>query len=169
MRNSNRVSLKGKTKSKDISREEVRGKLARYCSYQERTERQVFQKLVSLGAPAEWHEEMTTFLKEEGYLNESRFAESLIRGKINGRGWGPQKIAMKLRMEGIFTPNNEQKLKKADYSVAERKMMAALIRKKENLVSKGDDHWKIKLLRFCYSRGFDSEKAMEMIGNLGKI
>lgn len=164
MRNSNKAYPK--KDSKPISLAEAKGKLSRYCAYQERSERQVLAKVKTLLLAEEDKDALLIFLKEEGFLNEDRFVSAIIRGKTNGRGWGPVKIAQKLRQEGISGDKVEFQLQGADFARAEAKLKIALERKKAELEQKADPQWKVKLMRLGLSRGFSWETVQEIIQSI---
>lgn len=149
-----------------ISLAEAKGKLSRYCAYQERSGKQVLAKIKSLNLDEDDKAALLLFLKEEGFLNENRFVSALIRGKSNGRGWGPAKIAHKLRQEGIGGKEIETQLNESDFSKAEAKLKIAMERKMAQLFQKEDPQWKAKLMRFGLSRGFSWELVQKLIQEL---
>lgn len=142
---------------------EAREKLSHFCSYQERNLRQVNQKMKSLGVQEDWFEPILEYLISEGYLNENRYAAGFVRGKSQGRGWGPKKIAFRLRREGIAQDKIDQTLSGTDWQRAESKLREALIKKKAELEKKKDPNWRPKLIRFCLSRGFDLDKSQAIL------
>jgi len=76
-------------------------KLKKYCAYQDRAESEVRQKLRSFALPPDEAEQIVNILKEEKYLDEERFVESFIRGKVNAKKWGREKIKAHLFSKGI--------------------------------------------------------------------
>lgn len=154
------------TKSPCATLAEAKEKLSHFCSFQERSLKQINQKMKTLGVQAEWCEQILESLIAEGYLNESRFTKSFVRGKSQGRGWGPQKIAFRLRMEGIGQNEIVETLKETDWQKAENKLKEAILKKKAELDKKQDPNWNSKLLRFSLSRGFEFDYAQKLIKDL---
>lgn len=76
-------------------------KIKKYCAYQDRAENEVRQKLRSLEVNSSEIEKIVSELKAEKYLDEERFVESFIRGKINAKKWGTEKIKAHLIAKGI--------------------------------------------------------------------
>ena len=84
-----------------ISPEKALQKLKHFCGYQERCQKEVRQKLYTLGLLKKDVEELISRLIEEEYLNEERFAMRFASGKSRIKGWGIQKIRNELRQKGI--------------------------------------------------------------------
>lgn len=76
-------------------------KLARYCAYQERCKLEVARKLDQLAVPDEWHQKLVSYLEQEGYLNEERFARAFVRGKFLHNRWSRNHIKAGLRAKRI--------------------------------------------------------------------
>ena len=89
-------------------------KIKRYCEYQDRSEQEVRRKMVQLLIPEEERENLIQQLKEEKFIDDERFAESFIRGKINQKRWGRIKIRAELQQHGIAAALIGQKLTEAD-------------------------------------------------------
>ncbi|GAL68299.1 regulatory protein RecX [Jejuia pallidilutea] len=62
--------------------QEATRKLERYCAYQERCHKEVRQKLVSMHMIPEAIDVIIVHLLEHNYLNETRFAKTFVRGKL---------------------------------------------------------------------------------------
>ena len=76
-------------------------KIRRFCEYQDRCEAEVRRKMAQLLVPAEERDSLMEQLKEERYVDDERFAESFIRGKVNQKRWGRVKIKVELQQRGI--------------------------------------------------------------------
>jgi regulatory protein len=81
--------------------ESDRAKICRYCAYQERTHREVRQKLYSMGLSTDDVEETIAFLITNGFLNEERFAIAYAGGKFRQLKWGRLKIINGLERKGV--------------------------------------------------------------------
>jgi len=77
--------------SLNLSISVIQRKAKDYCSYQERSRAEIIKKLYSLGARKTEVEQVITWLIEENYLNEERFASQFARGKFNLKNGGESK------------------------------------------------------------------------------
>ena len=67
-------------------------KLQHYCAYQERSPFEVKRKLHLIKLPIDLHEEIIATLMEENFLDEYRFAQAYVQGKLNQKHWAPRRI-----------------------------------------------------------------------------
>ncbi|MFZ2906933.1 MAG: RecX family transcriptional regulator [Cyclobacteriaceae bacterium] len=88
-------------KEKKLSYEEAKQKALRYCAYQERSHREVRNKLYELGLSTSWVDELLAYLITEGFLNEERFAKAFAGGKFRTKKWGRIKIKYALEGKGL--------------------------------------------------------------------
>ena len=72
-------------------------KIKRYCAYQERSHKEVMDKLYSWGFYKKEAELLLSQLIEEGYLNEERFAILFAGGKFRIKQWGKKRIGQALK------------------------------------------------------------------------
>lgn len=89
-------------------------KIRRYCEYQDRSESEVRRKMAQLLVPGEERDNLMQQLKEEKFVDDERFTESFIRGKINQKRWGRIKIRAELQQHGIDAGLISRKLAEAD-------------------------------------------------------
>src|SRR5690606_40103744 len=67
---------------------EAKIKIASYCAYQERCQKEVRDKLYEYGLHSHEVENLITSVILEGFLNEERFAKAFARGKFRIKKWG---------------------------------------------------------------------------------
>ena len=114
---------------------EILQKLARYCAYQERCISEIKQKIQELDSVAD-HAIYIQWLKENNYLNESRFIGLFIRSKFNQKKWGRGKIQFELRKKGISDSEIQahwDEIAEKDYTEA----LKILLTKKAESLKKG--------------------------------
>ena len=87
--------------NKSFTVQEIQGKLEYYCSYQERCYKDVDNKLNSFSLIPEAREKILTYLIENNFINEARFAKSFARGKHNYKNWGKNRITQELKFRNI--------------------------------------------------------------------
>ncbi len=81
--------------------EEIRKKLERYCSYQERCSKEVLEKLRLLGVSGVMAQQIIKYLIQQDYLNEERYARGFARGKFTMKKWGRLRIVKGLKANTI--------------------------------------------------------------------
>ena len=143
-----------------FSREQIIFKLEAFCAYQERCTQEVRMKLDRLGADESLSLEVIKHLKENRFLDEKRFVEAYVQGKLRIKKWGRQKIKAalfqkridaKLIQEGIYAFISDEEYQGVIESLIERK-------NRELSSEKNAQIKKQKLMRFLLSRGFQYDE-----------
>ena len=142
---------------------EARLKIEHFCAYQERSHKQVQEKLRTFGLRPDVADEIIIELIQNNFLNEARFASAFTRGKFNIKGWGRIKIKQHLKMHRV----SEYNLKRALAEIPENEYLdkfEAIATKKWSAL-KGENalNKKQKFLRFMYSRGFESNLSYDFL------
>jgi regulatory protein len=101
----------------------------KYCAYQDRCSSQVLawcrqKQLVSADV-----QRLMAELKQNGYLDDERFARAYARGKFRNNHWGMVKIAAGLKARGICQELIEEALSEIDVSDYLMKLESLLIKK----------------------------------------
>jgi regulatory protein len=143
-----------------FSKEQIIFKLEAFCAYQERCTQEVRTKLERLGADESLSIEVIKHLKETRFLDEKRFVEAYVQGKLRIKKWGRQKIKAalfqkridaKLIQEGIYAFISDEEYQQVIESLIERK-------NRELSSEKNPQIKKQKLMRFLLSRGFQYDE-----------
>ena len=95
-------------------------KLQHYCAYQERSPFEVKRKLSLIKLPSKYHEEVIATLMEENFLDEYRFAEAFVRGKLNQKHWAPRRISAGLQEHRIPRVTIDRILSEVDPTLIEK-------------------------------------------------
>ncbi len=133
------------------------GKIQHYCAYQERSHREVKNKLFGYGLYASEVDELISKLIEEGFLNEERFAKAFAGGKFRIKKWGRLKIKQELEMLGLTKRCVTIGLKEIDQSDY-NKVLKALIKKKSSQTFETNPFKRKNIIaRFVISKGYESE------------
>ncbi len=138
-----------------LSYSEVLSKLMRYCSYQERSMFEVKQKLKTFQLKSSDQDLIVEHLEKENFLNELRFAETYVRGKVKVKKWGVYKIREGLAAKGVGSEIVNRVIKGIDQELYLNNLEEISIKKANTL--EGDAKLKEKLYRFLLSRGYESE------------
>lgn len=101
-------------------------------------------------------------LQSERFIDDSRYAETFVRDKLNLSGWGIYKIKSALRAKGVSKEIVEEvanpMLEQTD--MAER-LEEIMRRRMRTLKYSSAYEAKAKLIRFAAGRGYDLDEAIE--------
>lgn len=142
-------------------------KIAAYCSYQERTHREVKEKLFSYGLYPHEVEDLTAKLIQENYLNEERFAIAYAGGKFRMNEWGKLKIKYSLQQKQVSAYCIGKALASIDaddYEALLKKLALEklkTLKSEKNLFSK-----KQKLRNYLLQKGFEQSLISETLSGL---
>lgn len=128
-----------------------------YCRYQERSHKEVKNKLYELGCTTPEVDEYLIKVIQADFLNEERFARAVARGKFRLKQWGRNKIIQQLKQQQV----SEFCIKKAlteidedDYIATAKKLAAKKlkeIRSEKNIFIR-----KQKMYRYLLQKGYES-------------
>lgn len=122
--------------------------------HMDRTEKGLFDKLLQSGFSSEAAEEALRYVKSFGYVNDNRYAQRYIEGRLQSKS--KQKIFQELQQKGISRETISLAWEEvSSYEEAdERELIRSLVRKKypEGFVS--DDKEKRRLCGYLQRRGF---------------
>jgi regulatory protein len=144
-------------------------KICKWCAYQDRSEFETYQKLLSMDVSEKDALEMIELLKEENYLNQDRFLRSFINGKLHSKKWGLEKIKFHLKQKHHVPEDliNQyfQEINKNEYLEQLKKIIH---RKKLILEKKEKDKMQLKkkIINFALSKGFDFSDIYQVINEL---
>lgn len=142
---------------KKTTPDEAKKKIIRYCAYQERSHKEVREKLFGFGLYSSEVNELLSFLITEGFLNEERFAKAFAGGKFRMKKWGRIKIVHALENHDLTVNCIKIGLKEID----EQEYVNSLheiVRKKARLVDHPNDFIRRdKVARFAIQKGYEPE------------
>lgn len=139
---------------------EIMTKIERFCAYQERCENDVRKKLTSFHLSEGQEDAVIKSLRENNFLDEERFVEVFVRGKVRV-GWGVQKIVAALRAKHVPAELIDQacaQIPADDYQGKLRDAIAKWRRSHPDEPANSP-----KLVRHLLSKGFGMEEVMTMI------
>ena len=139
-------------------------KITRYCAYQERSYKEVREKLGSFELTEDEIDHAIFYLEDENYLDEPRFVEVYIRSKIRQNKWGKIKVKQHLKQKQIPDSLITGAFSKFDFEEY-YSLLSELIIKKCKELSKEKDFLKkkAKLVRFAVGKGFESHLVYELV------
>ena len=140
-------------------------KLQKYCSYQDRCHKEVFQKLKEMRMIPEASEKIIAALVDGNYLNEERFAMAFVRGKFKIKKWGKRRLKSELKQRNIsnyLLCKSLKQIKDEEYNTT----FEALANRKAASLSGTLPIKKKKLADYLLYRGWESQKVYDKINKL---
>ena len=146
--------------------ETIIARIHHYCAYQERCINEVDQKLMQWKVSSLKIRKIMNHLKEEGFIDEERYARMFVRGKFHINKWGRMKIRYELRSRTI----PEQLVNKAMEEIGDEDYAATireLILKKMSEINNGK-HLNIreKIITFVTGKGFEFDLITKVLTEL---
>lgn len=156
------------THKKPLSPEQVYQKITAFCTFRDRSQKEVLEKLYAIGASKDIAKKAISKLLDEGYLNEDRMAKSYAGGKFRIKAWGRKKIEAHMKHLGLHEDLIKKGLAQIDENDYEEKLKA-LAQKKWASLSQEDPQKRIgKTVRYLASKGYESDKVWNMVNSLNK-
>lgn len=146
---------------------EAKHKIESYCAYQDRSHFEVKNKLFSWGQSSEQVDQLTAYLIENKFLDEGRFADSYVSGKLRIKHWGRIKIRQGLRLKQIPEKIIQLAFKTIDpdeyFAILKKEIL-----KKQKDLSNEKDPWKkkAKVLRYAQSKGFENDLIYDALAEI---
>lgn len=142
-------------------------KLMSYCSKMERSEADVWQKLYNWGVDAKKSTEIIEQLKENAFIDGSRYIQAFIRGKFYYNKWGRVKIRFNLKLKG-FSEDEINNAMDDFFSTVDYEGMICeqLERKNKSLIIEDEYQRKSKLILFGQSRGYETEISLNCVDKI---
>ncbi|MCU0404263.1 MAG: RecX family transcriptional regulator [Chitinophagaceae bacterium] len=147
---------------------QAKEKLKAWCAYSERCQSEVREKLFGHGLNTRETDEILSFLIEEGFVNEERYARQYAGGHFRMKQWGRVKIKFGLKSKGI----SEYCIKKGLAEIDEDSyltLLSKLARQKWES-TRGTlpaARW-AKTRQFLLQRGFESNLVLDELKRLEK-
>lgn len=144
---------------KIMSYEEVKGRLMRWCSLQDRAQMDALNKMHKYGLTEKQCEALIRELKEMKFLDDHRFAESFVTGHVRLKKWGKYKLLAGLKQHGIVDRDFQPALDAIDLDEY-RSNLQDVIQKKLRLKPSSS---KEQLMRFALQRGYEHDLVMQVL------
>lgn len=153
---------------KTLSYNEALYKLAALCSRAEQCIQSCQKKLTQWSISEEDSEKIISYLIQEKYLDERRYAHFFVKDKHQLAHWGKAKITQSLRMKKIPQALIDEALSEIKEENYEGQLKEVLIHKIKSVKAKNNYELKGKLYRFALGRGYEGEKALKAIDDIIK-
>lgn len=143
--------------SKDVFLE----KLRKYCTYQDRCQQEVINKMRELKIDFEWQDEIIVSLILEKYVDEERFARAITRGKFRQNNWGRNKIKNFLFLKGIGNNLIQMALSEINEEDYVQNIQSLLSKKLNEIKDK--TNLNVKLTNYLLQKGYESNLIVQEI------
>ena len=143
---------------------EILKRLEYFCAYQERCEFDVLEKMKKLGLQnPEKTEMLIKRLQKDGFLDQKRFVNSYITGKVSIKKWGVNKIRAGLIQKRIEPVIIARGIMEIDAGLYQENLQALFEKKILALKDyKTDYQQKSKVIRFLSGKGYSSEEIYRL-------
>lgn len=149
--------------NKQITPAEALGKLQKICSMQEKCAADVILLLKRWGIETHRHQDILSRLREDKYLDDTRFAFAFVKDKIRFDHWGMIKISYFLKQKGISKKTIGEALEGIDREEYAGMIRKEMEKKKGSLKGAPRERW-AKLARYGSSRGYEMEFMQDILG-----
>jgi len=153
---------------KRISPPEAIIKIQRYCAYQERSHKEVRNRLFLFGLSENEVDEIIAQLITDGFLNEERFAKAFAGGKFRVKKWGKIKIKNELESLGLTRNCIQIGLKEIDPEDYTKTLKSLLVKKSNEVMDDNPYRKRDKIARFAIGKGYEPEQVWEYLRALVK-
>lgn len=134
-----------------------------FCAYQERCSSEVLRKLRILGANEEQQKLVLQMLKDEGFVDDTRFAHTYAQGKYKNNQWGRTKIFLELMRRGIPSQVNQKAIDSIDEEDYLNVLQNLIEKKMHALKQKNAANSKEKTAYYCTGKGFEPDIVWRLI------
>ena len=151
---------------KKLTPQQALKKITHYCAYQERSHKEVRNKLFTYGLWSDQVEDLLSQLIAEGYLNEERFAKAFAGGKFRIKKWGKVKIANELERHGLTATCIRLGLLEIPQDSYQQTLKALLLKKEREMADASPFQKRDKLARYALMKGYESTLVWSTISEI---
>ncbi|WBA41518.1 regulatory protein RecX [Hymenobacter canadensis] len=155
-------------KKKFYTPAEALQKIAAFCAYQERNQKEVESKLREYGLDEDEAGEIIIKLSRENLLDEERFAKAYVRGHYRTKKWGRRRIVQELKQKGISDYCIKSGLKEIDGDEYYQNLVDVLEKKDRQEKERNPRLRRQKIQLFLTGKGFEQDLIKMALDDLGK-
>ncbi len=152
---------------KTYSPQDALAKAMSFCAYQERSRKEVREKLYSFGLEDDDEvESILDRLTRDNFLNEERFTKAFAGGKFRMKKWGRIKIRAELKMHGLSAELVRKGLEEIDPDDYESTLRDLAVKKNAQEREADPIIRKQKLVRYLLGKGYEQDLAWDAVNGL---
>ncbi|HSZ73020.1 MAG TPA: regulatory protein RecX [Cytophagaceae bacterium] len=149
---------------KQLTTEQAFQKITAFCSFRDRTRKEITDKLYAIGASKDIVKNLILKLEEEGYLDEERMARSYAGGKFRVKAWGRKKIHAHMKNLGLTGEQITKGMEEINGQEYLSRLADLFDKKWENLHKEEDERQRLaKTIRFLMAKGYESDLIWAVI------
>jgi regulatory protein len=147
---------------------QAKEKIKAWCAYSERCQSEVREKLFGYGLNTCETDEILSYLIEENYVDEERYAKQYAGGHFRMKQWGRVKIKYALKAKGISDYCIKKGLREIDEDDYTKVLSKLMVQKWQSV--KGNPpavRW-AKTRQFLLQRGFETDLVLAELKKMEK-
>lgn len=148
---------------KPLTPGEALHKAAAYCTLCERCVSEITSKLTAWGIAPAGQQEIIEKLKEEGFIDETRYCRAFVNDKLRFNRWGRIKIIAALREKELPQQEIANAVNNIDTTEYNQALTGIIEAKRKELKGKDDKATQQKIIRHAASRGFEPALIIKAI------
>ncbi len=142
----------------NLSYKEALARAMAICSKSEKSVSDIIQALSRWGlADTDKQEKIIDYLKENNFIDESRYSDSYVRDKHKFNRWGKVKLRAMLRAKGIAESTIDKAINSISQELYLNTLKDDIISKRRSVKAKNQYELRAKLMRFAQSRGYETD------------
>lgn len=141
-------------------------KACAYCARQERSTKEVRDKLHQWGASEKEAGRLLKQLMKEGFLDEARFAAHYAVSKSRQKGWGRRKIEQGLKQKGVPEALIAEGLRAIEAGEEDDQLRLAVAKRWEKTREEDAFLRRAKVVRHFVGKGFDADRVEAIVDGL---
>lgn len=155
-----------KKKKPALTPKEAKLKAANYCAYQERSQKEVRNKLYEYGLYRDEVEDVLTDLITDGFVSEERFAKTYAGGKFRMKKWGKNRIRMHLQQHNLSEYCIKKGLAEIEMDDYLEALESLIVRKADTLVDPNLYSKRNKVAKHLIFKGYESDLVWQYVKDL---
>ncbi len=143
---------------------EAQVKLESWCAYQDRCTFEIESKLASWHIPVDQYDQLINHLVQNRFLDDKRYAESFVSGKVKIKRWGRIKIKHHLIQKRLHKELINSGLATIDSDLYWNNLIDLTNRRLKE-AKKNEDKWSLRkrTATFLASKGYEQDLIFDAI------
>jgi len=151
-----------------IDADQIRSSLLRLLTKRPYPRKTLLNKLISKGFVRHSVEKVLTDFEQKGWIDDSSYAKSYVNDKYKLAGWGPKKIEMYLKRDGVSDQIIQSAIKGLETNESLLETLQKLVNKRKLHFLREKDTFKRKkkVVDYLLRKGFNPNEVFKHIDTL---